>query len=113
MSTREERDTATGPLRPRSPLRPTDVAALLHAGDPEPARIKKSITLHSLVAEGVEHHVDQGKAPSFSAAMNDAAARWVASQNLRAMLDDRYEDDPDARPTDDELARARAALGLS
>lgn len=75
--------------------------------------MKKSITLHSLVAEGVEHHVDRGKAPSFSAAMNDAAARWVASQNLRAMLDERYDADPDAQPTDAELARAREALGLS
>lgn len=113
MNTHEERQTATPARRPPRRLRPENVTTVLAAGDPEPARVKKSITLHAIVAEGVEHHVDRGKAPSFSAAMNDAAARWVASQNLRAMLDERYEADPDSRPTDDELARARAALGLS
>lgn len=77
------------------------------------AREKRSITLEAEVAAAVDAHVERGAAPSFSAAINQAAARWAANQDLRAVLDELYAEDPDARPTEEALQHAAAKLGLA
>jgi Arc/MetJ-type ribon-helix-helix transcriptional regulator len=74
------------------------------------AMAKRSVTLDREVAAAVDHHVEAGAAESFSAAINDAAARWAASQDLREVLDAIYEETPDARPTDEEIAGAAERL---
>ena len=35
---------------------------------------------------------------------------WIANQRLAIALDEMYAEDPSARPTDDEVERAAAAL---
>lgn len=77
-----------------------------------PARVKRSVTLDPAIVEAVDAHVARGAATSFSAAINDAGARWVANADLRASLDEFYADNPDARPTAAEVAAAAAELGL-
>jgi Arc/MetJ-type ribon-helix-helix transcriptional regulator len=71
---------------------------------------KRSVTLDPEVAAAVDHHVAAGAAASFSAAVNEAAARWAANQDLREALDAVYEATPEARPTDDEIATAAGRL---
>jgi Arc/MetJ-type ribon-helix-helix transcriptional regulator len=71
---------------------------------------KRSVTLDPEIAAAVDHHVEAGAAESFSAAINDAAARWVASKDLRQALDAIYEEAPEARPTDEEIAVAAGRL---
>lgn len=79
---------------------------------PQGSREKRSITLSADVAAAVDAHVERGAAASFSAAINDAAARWAANQDLRAVLDELYERDPSLRPTQHELDEAASRLGL-
>lgn len=79
---------------------------------PQGAREKRSITLAADVAAAVDAHVERGAAASFSAAINEAAARWAANQDLRAVLDKLYEQDPSLRPTPHELGEAAARVGL-
>jgi Arc/MetJ-type ribon-helix-helix transcriptional regulator len=67
---------------------------------------KRSVTLDPDVAKAVDHHVAAGQAESFSAAINEAAARWAANRDLREALDAVYSDDPGARPSEDEVAAA-------
>jgi Arc/MetJ-type ribon-helix-helix transcriptional regulator len=74
------------------------------------AREKRSITLDPEVAKGVDELVAQGLADSFSAAMNEAATRWVYNRRLRQVLDEIYEEDPSARPTPAGIARAKQRL---
>lgn len=76
----------------------------------QPARQKRSITLDPEVAKGVDELVAQGLADSFSAALNDAATRWVYKQRLRQVLDEIYEEDPSLRPTPEAIARATQRL---
>ncbi len=71
---------------------------------------KRSVTLDPEVAEAVDHHVQAGAAQSFSAAINEAAARWAANRDLRKALDGVYAEDSDARPTDEQIAAAAARL---
>lgn len=87
--------------------------------EPEPAEItgrqpreKRSVTLDAPVARAVDRLVDEGAARSFSAAINEATARWVANQQLGRALDELYEEDPDARPSADAVRAAAARLGL-
>jgi Arc/MetJ-type ribon-helix-helix transcriptional regulator len=70
------------------------------------AMTKRSVTLDPAVAAAVEHHVESGAAESFSAAINDAASRWAANQDLREALDAIYAEAPEARPTEEEVASA-------
>lgn len=49
---------------------------------------------------------------SASAAVELGLSLWVANQRLARTLDATYAEDPSARPTDDEVARAASALGL-
>lgn len=74
------------------------------------AMAKRSVTLDPKVAAAVDHHVEAGAAESFSAAINAAAARWAANQDLREALDALYEDSPASRPTEAEIAAAAAQL---
>lgn len=74
------------------------------------AMAKRSVTLDPDVARAVDHHVRAGSAESFSAAINEAAARWAANRDLREALDAVYADDPDARPTDEQIAAAAERL---
>jgi Arc/MetJ-type ribon-helix-helix transcriptional regulator len=76
----------------------------------QPARQKRSITLDPEVAKGVDELVAQGLVDSFSAAINEAATRWVYNRRLRQVLDEIYEEDPSARPTPEEIARAEQKL---
>ena len=76
-------------------------------------REKRSVTLDADVAQAVDQLVDEGAAESFSAAINDAAARWVANQQLAHALDELYESDPDARPSAEAVKAAAANLGLA
>lgn len=71
------------------------------------------MTLDPEVADAVDHHVEAGAAESFSAAINAAAARWAANQDLREALDAVYHDDPDARPGEDEVAAAAERLAAA
>lgn len=71
---------------------------------------KRSVTLDPDVARAVDHHVRAGCAASFSAAINEAAARWAANRDLREALDATYADDPDTRPTDEQIAAAAERL---
>lgn len=81
-------------------------------GRPRKPAQKRSVTLDPEVAASVAEHVARGAAPSFSAAINHAAARWVANQDLSRALDELYEQDPDARPSEDAVLRAATKLGL-
>lgn len=74
------------------------------------AMAKRSVTLYPEIAAAVDHHVEAGAAESFSAAINDAAARWAANQDLREALDALYEESPDSRPTEAEVAAAAERL---
>lgn len=74
------------------------------------AMTKRSVTLDPAVAAAVDHHVAAGAAESFSAAINTAASRWAANQDLRAALDAIYAEKPEARPTGDEVAIAAERL---
>lgn len=74
------------------------------------AMAKRSVTLDPEVAAAVDRHVELGAAESFSAAINDAAFRWAANQDLRTVLDEIYETDPDARPDEDLVAAAAERL---
>jgi Arc/MetJ-type ribon-helix-helix transcriptional regulator len=74
------------------------------------AMTKRSVTLDPAVAAAVDHHVQAGAAESFSAAINDAASRWAANQDLREALDTIYAEEPQARPTEDEIASAAERL---
>lgn len=67
---------------------------------------KRSVTLDPEIASAVDHHVEAGAAASFSAAINTAAARWAANQDLREVLDDIYREVPESRPTNEEIAAA-------
>lgn len=71
---------------------------------------KRSVTLDPEIGAAVDHHVEAGAAESFSAAINDAAATWVANQDLREALDALYEESPDSRPTEAEIAAAAERL---
>lgn len=68
------------------------------------------MTLDPDVAKAVHHHVEAGAAESFSAAINEAAARWAANRDLREALDVAYAADPDARPSDEQIAAAAERL---
>lgn len=91
----------------RQPIAPVGRAA----ADREP-REKRSVTLDAPVARAVERLVQDGRAASFSAAINAAAARWVANQQLRAALDELYEQEPESRPSPQAVAAAARELGL-
>ncbi|HEX9888575.1 MAG TPA: hypothetical protein VGA69_03800 [Nitriliruptorales bacterium] len=71
---------------------------------------KRSVTLAPEVAAAVDHHVEAGAAESFSSAINEAAARWAANQDLREALDTIYRDAPQARPTNEQIATAAQRL---
>lgn len=74
---------------------------------------KRSVTLDPDVAKAVDHHVEAGAAESFSAAINEAAARWTANRDLREALDAVYAGDPDARPTEEQIAAAAERLSVA
>lgn len=74
------------------------------------AMAKRSVTLDPEIAAAVDHHVQAGAAESFSAAINAAAGRWAANQDLREALDAFYEESPESRPTEAEIAAAAARL---
>lgn len=74
---------------------------------------KRSVTLDPEVAKAVDHHVDAGAAESFSAAINQAAAKWAANRDLREALDIVYADDPDARPTGEQIEAATERLSAA
>lgn len=71
---------------------------------------KRSVTLDPTVAKAVDHHVEAGAAESFSAAINEAAAKWAANRDLREALDAVYADRPDARPPKEQIAAAAERL---
>lgn len=71
---------------------------------------KRSVTLDPDVAKAVDHHVDMGAAESFSAAINEAAAKWTANRDLREALDAVYADDSDARPSEEQISTADERL---
>lgn len=52
------------------------------------AQAKRSITLDPEVAAMVDELVQDGHAESFSAAMNEAALRWVSNRRAHRMLDE-------------------------
>jgi hypothetical protein len=81
-------------------------------GRPRKPAQKKSITLDSEVADSVAQHVERGAAATFSAAINQAAARWAANQDLGLALDELYAEDPDAKPSEEDVAKAAAKFGL-
>lgn len=113
------------PREPEDPIAPQrDVGALAAptglaratrpgAAAGRPPRQKRSVTLDAPLAEAVDQLVEDGAAESFSAAINDAAARWVANQHLGRALDALYADDPGARPTQDAVRAAATRLGLA
>lgn len=74
---------------------------------------KRSVTLDPDVAKAVEHHVHAGAAESFSAAINEAASRWAANRDLREALDAVYAEDPDARPSEKQVAAAAARVAVA
>ncbi len=74
------------------------------------AMSKRSVTLDKGVAAAVDHHVAAGAADSFSAAINEAAAVWAANRDLRTMLDETYEADPESRPSAQMIDAAGAVL---
>lgn len=74
---------------------------------------KRSVTLDPDVAQAVDHHVAAGEAESFSAAINEAAARWTANRDLREALDAVYADDPGARPSEEQVAAATDRLAAA
>lgn len=115
--------TTTGTDVPLSELRagvgfdePSDALAQAAAeradGRPRKPAQKKSITLDAEVADSVAEHVERGAADNFSAAINQAAARWAANQDLGVALDELYEEYPDARPSEEAVAKAAARLSL-
>ncbi len=63
--------------------------------------------VQAIVAE-----LHSGATPSASAAVERGLLLWVANQRLGRALDTVYDEDPAARPTDDEVVRAAEALGL-
>lgn len=94
---------------------PTGIARATRSGAAaaQLPRQKRSVTLDAPLAEAVDQLVVEGAAESFSAAINDAAARWVANQHLGRALDALYAEDPDARPTQDAVRAAATRLGLT
>lgn len=74
---------------------------------------KRSVTLDPEVAAAVDHHVEAGAAESFSAAINEAAARWAANRDLREALDAVYREDPESRPGEEEVAAATERLAAA
>jgi Arc/MetJ-type ribon-helix-helix transcriptional regulator len=74
---------------------------------------KRSVTLDPDVAEAVDQHVKAGAAASFSAAINEAAARWAANRDLREALDIVYAEEPGSRPTDEQIATATKRLSAA
>ena len=81
--------------------------------DEPAARQKRSVTLSAEVAAAIDAHVARGAAASFSAAIDEAAATWAANLDLRVTLDELYGEQPDARPTQGQIAAAAKNLGLS
>ena len=57
-------------------------------------------------------HVERGAAANPSAAINQAAARWAANQDLALAPDELYEQEPDPRPSEEAVAEATVRLGL-
>ena len=74
---------------------------------------KRSVTLDPDVAEAVDHHVEAGAAASFSAAINEAAARWAANRDLRETLEAVYAEEPASRPTDEQIAATAERLSAA
>lgn len=76
-------------------------------------RETRPVTILTQVAASVDEHVERGAAASFSEAMTHAAFQWASNQDLRVMLDEVYDEDPGARPSQADVDRAATELGLA
>lgn len=85
--------------------------ANLASGTERPKR-KVSVTVDADLWDEVSRLVDDEAADTASAAVETALAMWAANQRLRELLDEIYDETPDARPTDEEVAAAAELLGL-
>lgn len=84
---------------------------------PGPARGRRKAKISVTVDEGLWSEVhtlleDGQAATSASAAVEHGLWLWVANQRLARALDATYVEDPAARPTEEEIARAAGALKL-
>lgn len=76
-------------------------------------KAKISVTVDEGLWEEVQALVDKtSAAETVSAAVERSLAMWLANQRLAMVLDELYEQDPDARPTAEEVARAATVLDL-
>lgn len=76
-------------------------------------KTKISVTVDEELWEEVQALVDKtSAAETASAAVERSLAMWLANQRLAMVLDELYEEDPDARPTAEEVARVAEVLGL-
>jgi hypothetical protein len=76
-------------------------------------KTKVSVTVDRDLWDEVRSLVDADDAVgTASSAVEEGLSLWVANHRLGRALDLLYEEDSDARPSDDEVRRAAEALGL-
>jgi Arc/MetJ-type ribon-helix-helix transcriptional regulator len=76
-------------------------------------KTKVSVTVDSDLWDEVRSLVDADDAvETASSAVEEGLSLWVANHRLGRALDALYEEDPAARPSDEEVRRAAEALGL-
>jgi hypothetical protein len=76
-------------------------------------KTKVSVTVDRDLWDEVRSLVDADDAvETASSAVEEGLSLWVANHRLGRALVVLYDEDPDARPSDDEVRRAAEALGL-
>jgi type III secretion system FlhB-like substrate exporter len=76
-------------------------------------KTKVSVTVDRDLWDEVRSLVDADDAvETASSAVEEGLSLWVANHRLGRALDALYEEDPAARPSDEEIRRAAEALGL-
>jgi hypothetical protein len=76
-------------------------------------KAKVSVTVDGDLWDEVRSLVETEDAvETASAAVEEGLWMWVANRRLRRALDATYEENPNARPADDEVQRASEILGL-
>lgn len=72
-----------------------------------------SVSLPSALVDALGELGNAGVVPSTSAAATEALTHWAYNRLLRLWLDELYAEDPDARPTPEQVQAMADRLGVA
>ena len=72
-----------------------------------------SVSLPGPLADALQHLAEEGVVASMSAAVTEALTVWAYNRLLRLTLDELYGEQPELRPTNEQVREMASRLGVN